>query len=138
MHCTRRKLVYSKKLHKKVRRCVSFSGRTRGRKSRRRAGYRRGHRPFNKGKHCVAYALNKRGVRSCVSYGGSGARKSRLFGPALPRTSHGKTIPASMMPYHMRSMHGEGVDGLSGYGRRRRCVKFGRKHGRRVCRKYGR
>lgn len=54
-----------------ARRCVKYAGRSAGRsrKKKRRGGFRRGSRPFNKGKKCVAWGRDRRGRRTCRSYG---------------------------------------------------------------------
>lgn len=63
-------------------RCKSYSKGRRSSGSRRsssRSGYRRGHRPFNKGKTCVEVGINKLGRLTCRSYGAvyGGAKKNR-------------------------------------------------------------
>lgn len=59
-----------------ARRCVKYAGRRsagysrKGKsRSKKRGYFRRGHRPFNKGKRCVEWGRNKRGKRTCRSYG---------------------------------------------------------------------
>lgn len=72
------------------RRCAKYSGRKRPRsrgygKAKRRASggyrkakrigsYKRGHRPFNKGRRCVSKGVNRKGRVTCRSYGGRGAK----------------------------------------------------------------
>ncbi len=68
-HCTRYRRVRSK-YGGTVRRCARFSGKARrGGYRRPKRGYKRGHRPFNKGRKCVAYRMTS-GGRRCASFGG--------------------------------------------------------------------
>lgn len=119
MHCARKKYVYSKKLRKRVKRCASYSGGYRRRASsrRRRGGYRRGHRPFNKGRSCVSFGVNRLGRRSCRSYGGQ--PRTRRERAHVVYHGAGKTFMKlpGMQPF---TMGREGVEGLSGYRRRSR------------------
>jgi hypothetical protein len=98
--CTRRQKVRVKGQGMRFR-CVSFGpkrsgGGYRKRGSKRYAGglYRKGRRPYNKGKSCVDYGVNKRGVRTCRSYGkvyGPGMknrRKSRIYGPQAASSAY--------------------------------------------------
>lgn len=81
-HCKRYKRVPSV-YGGTVRRCADFSrGRRRSRK--RRGGYRKGHRPFNKGRRCLmkkrVYSPRlRRYVTRCASYGGGETRFMRAF-----------------------------------------------------------
>jgi hypothetical protein len=105
MRCVRYKKVRMKG-NGLVRRCAKYKGgppRRKGlyakaggyrrKKSRSKRGYPRGHRPYNKGKSCVSWGLNKRGVRTCRSYGATyggkkkNRRKSRPSGVRAPFTS---------------------------------------------------
>lgn len=48
-----------------VRRCKRFAG---GRSGRSGGGFRRGHRPFNKGRKCSRWGVGRGGKRVCRSY----------------------------------------------------------------------
>jgi hypothetical protein len=85
-----------------VRRCASYRGAAPKTSRRRR---RRGRRPFNKGKRCVEFGVNKRGRRTCRSYGKSyaGLKNRRKSRPS--RTYH-DYVQESMM-HTQRMMHNE-------------------------------
>lgn len=92
MRCTRYKRVRVRGGGMQ-RRCAKFSGgrpRARGyrkSKSRKRANsYRRGHRPFNKGRKCVSTGVNKRGIVTCRSYGGKGGKRRGVSAGRGPTT----------------------------------------------------
>lgn len=94
MRCLRKKRVRSK-LGGTVMRCAKFSGGRRG-KPRSRARYRRGKRPFNKGKTCVAMGRSRTGKPVCRSYGSrSGWRSKRGRGRYLPRAGMFTRRPAA-------------------------------------------
>jgi hypothetical protein len=78
-HCLKRKRVYSRALGKRVWRCADYgrgSGRARS-SSRARSRYRRGRRPYNKGKKCRAMGTNRAGKPVCRSYGSTSGWRSR-------------------------------------------------------------
>jgi hypothetical protein len=89
-----------------VRRCAKYSGRKRrasgyrkrSTSKRRASGYRRGHRPFNKGKTCKTWQTNKRGIRSCKSYGGKPRRARDTRSPSQVY-ANAYNMPVSSGPY---------------------------------------
>ena len=80
---SRRKSTYKRRrtTARKTRTCVRFGRNRNGvrvcRKYTRTAsgGYRRGHRPFNKGRKCVAWKRTAAG-RKCASFGGARSRRT--------------------------------------------------------------
>jgi len=106
MHCVRMKKVRMKG-NGMVRRCAKYSGRKRraggyrkrsAAKRRASGGYRRGHRPFNKGKTCKTWQTNKRGIRSCKSYGGKPRRRRDTRSPAQVY-ANAYRVPAAPNPF---------------------------------------
>lgn len=92
------------------RRCAKFGGgRARSSSSRKRRGYKRGHRPFNKGRKCTSFGVGKHGKPVCRSFGGQ-TKKRAFFGPRAPTL-------VEQMYAHAEARHG--TEGLSGYRSRR-------------------
>ena len=132
MHCTRRKMVWSKKLHKKVRRCAKWSGHAsrsrgyrRGRKRARskRAGYRRGHRPFNAGKRCAVPGISIRtGKPTCFSWGGTSPKYRHRSRPLSYAAASSASSSAWLGPWVARQSSGEGFveRSVGGFGYYRR------------------
>ena len=89
------------------RRCAKFSGGSR-RSTRTRSRYRRGKRPFNKGKKCVRKGVNKRGFVVCRSYGSTSGwrykgRKAETRPSRLLGTGSRAPIPGGgYIPYYAR------------------------------------
>lgn len=73
-------------------RCVKYGAKRSGggSRSRRRKGYRRGHRPFNKGRKCIEKGLNRRGRVVCRDFGGKRLKNRRRSRPlyASPQLLH--------------------------------------------------
>lgn len=96
--CTRYKRVRSR-YGGTVRRCAKFSGRS-ARSKKRRGGYRRrGKRPFNKGRKCVAWGTatrRGRSVRVCRSYGSTSGWRTRRGRRGASRST-GMRIPGTSM-----------------------------------------
>lgn len=115
MYCTRYKKVRMKG-NGLVKRCAKYAGRKRravgyrkrsAAKRRASGGYRRGHRPFNKGKHCVKFKTNKRGIRTCASYGGTpkgAAGYAKWWGSALDQRNRARVAaPTSSLQNRLRA-----------------------------------
>jgi len=90
MRCTRYKRV-PRKGGGTVRRCASFSGGRPRSKSSSKSRRRRGKRPFNKGRRCVAYGTRLsplgRPMRYCRSYGASSAWRARRGGARVVKST---------------------------------------------------
>jgi hypothetical protein len=83
-----------------VLRCRSFGGRkASGRKRTSRSRYKKGRRPYNKGKKCVAWGRNKLGRQSCVSYGGGktgyGSPANRARRAAIGKSTNANRVAAA-------------------------------------------
>lgn len=76
--CQRRQRVYVKG-YGWAWRCKSYSKSGGKRSSSKRSGYRKGRRPFNKGKSCMEWGINSLGHVTCRSYGAvyGGKKKNR-------------------------------------------------------------
>ncbi len=66
--CVRRKRVRVKGQGYAMR-CASYGPKRSGYRKGKKRGYRKGKAPFNKGKSCLDWGLNKRGKLTCRSYG---------------------------------------------------------------------
>lgn len=128
MRCTRYKKVRMKG-NGLVKRCAKYAGRKRTHGYRKRSSakrrtsgyrrpsakrrasgrhvYRRGHRPFNKGKHCIRFKTNKRGIRTCASYGGTprgAAGYAKWWGSALDQRNRERVAaPTSSVQDRLRA-----------------------------------
>lgn len=100
MRCTRYKRVRVRG-QGTAKRCAKYSGgkrrasssgsRRKGSK-RRKSAYKRGHRPFNKGKKCVSMGRSRSGRPVCRSYGAVRRRGLRL--PASAGTGINRPPPS--------------------------------------------
>lgn len=129
--CLRRKRVRVKGRGYAMR-CAKYGPKRSGGKSRsksrgrRKTGYRKGKRPFNKGVSCKVWGVNKRGIRTCRSYGAvygdkkKNRRRSRpYYGPDAP-SSYAHNIPGgAYIGYRKGKAPGHGVEPGSWYNRLR-------------------
>ena len=101
MRCRKFKRV-RKKGGGTVRRCASF-GKGKARKRPASRSRKRGKRPFNKGKKCVAMGVNRAGRLTCRSYGSRSGWRAR----GGTRRQDGTRVPTRGL-----------FSSLSGYGTR--------------------